>query len=68
MRDSISSPRWLFGRQGSGLEATQGLLCSSFLGLLRFLGKGLKYTTQKGTTEEGLGRIQGLGLSLFLDG
>ena len=34
----------------------QGLQCSSFLGLLRFLGKGLQYTTQKGTTSEGLGR------------
>ena len=33
----------------SRLLPTQGLLCSSILGLLRFFGKGLQYTTQKGT-------------------
>ena len=32
------------------LGLTQGLQCSSFLGLLWFCGKGLQYITQKGTT------------------
>ena len=34
---------------GPRLGSTQGLLCSSFWGLLWFLGRGLQYTTQKGT-------------------
>ena len=33
----------------------QGLQCSSILGLLGFFGRGLEYSTKKGTTQGGLG-------------
>ena len=42
--------------KNSGRLHTQGLLCSSLLGVLsRYFGRGLRNTAQTGTRSEGLG-------------